>query len=196
MNDQFPNTYDVESLAAELSSVIRLEECNPTPARMESVSDYEVNALFVELLKEFPDLLNTVLQGQRRAREIKTYSPPSGILDYETTGHASFLRTAMRSIQSLLEFKIYLLDRTRYVNPVSLGIFLFNYRKVLQNTGAEADEENTLWLKIAERIGVTDTTIAQMQEYLKKSHRNLGLQEGSAFERQDRALAAEPKYEA
>lgn len=201
MTDQFPKSTDITTLSVDeqkelLKTLIDLENCKRNPETiLDSVSDYDVYNEFLSIIGSLPDILSIVLQGQLRASQIDNYKPAPGILVFQTTGHAHFLERALNSIKAIMELRKWATDRNLYVNPIDLRVFIYHYNRAVGRMPSEMNHDDIVTLKIGESFGYDQETQELMREYLKKSYRNLELQQGSAFEKQDRALAAEPKYE-
>lgn len=205
MTDNFPTTQDVtpdistltiDEQRALLKSIIDLENCNRMPETiLESVSDYDVYTEFLRIVDSLPEVLATVLQGQLRAAQIDNYRPAPGILVFQTTGHAHFLERSLSSIKAIMELRNWATDNSLYVNPVDLRVFIFHYNRAMSRTQSQRNHDEIVTLKIGEVLGYNRGIQELIQAYLNKSDRNLDLQEGSLFEKQERARAAEPKYE-
>jgi hypothetical protein len=190
----FPDQIETNPIARELAELIRLEECNKNPdTSLESISDYDVYTKFIDIIAEFPELLEEVLEGQRAARDIDTYVPGAGILTFESTGHAQFLKKSLQCIKALLEFNSYSAGKIVYVNPINLKIFQFNYNKATSYTAP--DQRDIFWTTLAEKLGVTDDLLREIQTYLDISDRNLGIQHTERVKREAQA-AINPVSEA
>ncbi len=116
------------------------------------------------------------------------------VLSSFQTSDPQLVSQSQHTIRAILALRNWANDNTAYVNPVHLSLFIFDYRRALSKSASERTLYDNIYLEIAKVLGVDEATFELIRTYLDKSNKNALLQEGSQFERQERARALEPKY--
>lgn len=163
--DHFATPKETSELVKHLVTVISLGDCNKaTESDFESISDYKVYRAFIALLSEFPELMEEIVRGQEKAREIPTYDFDPGILAFVTTKHKSFLNESLGCIKALSEFRAHLKGKPAIVSRVHLRTYQFHYEQALRHEVPNRDD--LYWLKLGKKLGVTAEVMEQINAYL------------------------------
>jgi hypothetical protein len=189
--DLHQNPDQAAQLAEQLALVIELEACNKKPERISQViSEYEATKSFLELMKNFPAELASILDGQQTVREeTATYEIKPGIVAFQKMPYQHHRVDVLEFVKEVMEAVYRYTEGYTEINIGILKRFLFEYDRAIAKQEEERSTEDLILIKLVALHEVNEDILTSMRRYITQDKQVKEMQRTSTFARQEEARA-------